>query len=84
MAGSPLRAADSVLESRGRGLSGANTLERAFIAADLGQRDRAVSLLQEVFAQGYGFSIRWRLHWLTDTRSLRGYPPFEQLLQPQG
>jgi hypothetical protein len=65
-------------------MGGANTLERAFIAADLGQRDRAVTLLQESFAQGYGFTIRWRLHWLTDTRSLRGYPPFEQLLQPQG
>jgi hypothetical protein len=78
------RAADAALESRGRGLSGANTLERAFIAAELGQRERAVTLLQEAFSQGYGFSIRWRLHWLTDTRPLRGYPPFEQMLQPQG
>jgi tetratricopeptide (TPR) repeat protein len=78
------RLADSALAARGRGMGGANTLERAFIAADLGQRDRAVTLLQESFAQGYGFTIRWRLHWLTDTRSLRGYPPFEQLLQPQG
>jgi len=43
-----------------------------------------VTLLQEAFAEGYGFNIRWRLHWLTDTKSLRGYPPFEQLLQPQG
>ena len=78
------RAADSALATRGRGMGGSNTLERAFIAADLGQRDRAVTLLQESFAQGYGFTIRWRLHWLTDTKPLRGYPPFEQLLQPQG
>jgi tetratricopeptide (TPR) repeat protein len=78
------RVADSTLATRGRGMGGTNTLERAFIAANLGQRDRAVTLLQEAFAQGYGFNIRWRLHWITDTRSLRGYPPFEQLLQPQG
>ena len=77
-------AADSALAARGRGTGGTNTLERAFIAADLGQRERAVTLLQEAFAEGYGFNIRWRLHWLTDTKSLRGYPPFEQLLQPQG
>jgi Protein kinase domain len=78
------RRIDSTLAARGRGLGGANTLERAFIASNLGQRDRAVTLLQEAFAQGYGFTIRWRLHWLTDTRPLRGYPPFDQLLQPQG
>ncbi len=77
-------AADSALATRGRGMGGTNTLERAFIATNLGQRERAVVLLQEAFAQGYGFTIRWRLHWLTDTKSLRGYPPFEQLLQPQG
>jgi len=66
------------------GLLGANTQERAFIAADLGHKEEAVRLLQEAFAQGLGFSIRWRLHWFNDLAGLRGYAPFEQLLQPKG
>jgi tetratricopeptide (TPR) repeat protein len=75
---------DGRLEAMGIYRLGANTLERAFLAAQRGDRDRAVTLLQEAFAQGQGFSIRWRLHWLTDTRPLRGYPPFDRLITPDG
>jgi tetratricopeptide (TPR) repeat protein len=75
---------DSALASLGTRVGGSNTLERAFIAANLGRREQAVARLQEAFSQGVGFSIRWRLHSFTDLRSLRGYPPFVKLLEPQG
>jgi hypothetical protein len=68
----------------GNRLGGSNTLERAFIAANLGRREEAVALLRDAFAEGEGFFIRWRLHWFTDTRPLLGYPPFDRLLQPEG
>ncbi|MBS1241176.1 MAG: hypothetical protein H6R40_603 [Gemmatimonadetes bacterium] len=75
---------DRDLEAMGINRLGANTLERAFLAARMGDRDRTVALLQEAFSQGQGFSIRWRLHWLTDTRPLRGYQPFDRLITPDG
>jgi serine/threonine-protein kinase len=75
---------DASLAAMGNHIGGGNTLERAFVAANLGQRERAVALLEEALAQGVGFPIRWRLHWFTDFRSLRGYPPFVKLLEPQG
>ena len=78
------RRIDARLASLGNNLMGANTLERAFMASVLGDRPGAVALLQESFAQGLGFNIRWRLHWFTDTKPLRGYPPFEKMLEPQG
>jgi hypothetical protein len=64
--------------------SGAATQERAFAAAELGQKDEAVRLLRESFAQGIGWNVWWRLHWFNDLESLHGYPPFEALLRPQG
>ena len=78
------RRVDAQLAAKGDNDGGANTLERAFIASMLGEKDRAVALLEEAFAQGRGFNARWRLHWFTDLKPLRGYPPFQQLLQPQG
>ncbi|MBA3646719.1 MAG: hypothetical protein H0W63_11160, partial [Gemmatimonadaceae bacterium] len=53
-------------------------------AASLGEKEKAVHLLQEAFAQGTGFGIRWRLQWFNDLSGLWGYPPFEKLLEPQG
>jgi tetratricopeptide (TPR) repeat protein len=78
------RRIDAQLAALGNRLSGANTLERAFMASVLGHKDAAVALLQEALAQGMGFSVRGRLHWFTDMKPLRGYPPFEKLLEPQG
>jgi hypothetical protein len=72
------------LAGMGNRLGGSNTLERAFIASVAGKRDDAVALLRDSFAEGQGFFIRWRLHWLTDTRPLVGYPPFDRLLVPEG
>ena len=79
-----VRRVDAQLAALGNNLSGANTLERAFMSSVLGDKPGAVALLQEAFAQGMGFNIRWRLHWFTDTKPLRGYPPFEKMLEPQG
>jgi len=78
------RVFDAQLAALGNTLGGANTLERAFIASVLGHKDKAVALLQDAFAQGMGFNIRWRLHWFTDLAPLRGYPAFEKMLEPQG
>ena len=58
------------------------TYARARIASLLGQRERAVELLRRAFSQGlmYGMS---GLHRDKDLESLRGYPPFEDLLRPK-
>jgi tetratricopeptide (TPR) repeat protein len=52
------------------------------IAALLGERDRAVALARQALARyGYGDVT---LHWRIDADSLRGYPPFEELMRPKG
>jgi tetratricopeptide (TPR) repeat protein len=51
---------------------------RACIAAQLGERERAVELLHE--APGRAFE----LHASPYLEPLRGYPPFEELLEPEG
>jgi hypothetical protein len=78
------RRVDAALAALGSGLGGANTVERAFIASLLGEKARAVELLQEGFAQGLPFNIRWRLHWFTDLKPVRGYAPFRRMLEAQG
>jgi hypothetical protein len=65
-------------------LRGANTLARAEIAASLGQRDDAVALLNDAFAQGLGIMERYWLHLDPWLESLRGYAPFEALIRPTG
>jgi tetratricopeptide (TPR) repeat protein len=60
------------------------TLWRARIAAALGDRDRAVALLREAFAQGMQFGAFPTLHADPGLVPLRGYPPFEALRRPQG
>jgi tetratricopeptide (TPR) repeat protein len=66
-------------------LFGAHTYRRARIAAQLGERARAVQLLREALAQGY------RRNWTTltlhsdpDLEPLRGYAPFEEFMRPKG
>jgi DNA-binding SARP family transcriptional activator len=53
---------------------------RAGIAASLGDREAAVSLIQD--ACRAGFSSRNVLHILREFAPLRGYPPFEALAGP--
>ena len=70
-------------------MRGQNTHARAQIAAILGERELAVSLLHDAFAEGLRFDMYgpYRLrsfnHALPEFASLRGYPPFEELLRPK-
>jgi tRNA A-37 threonylcarbamoyl transferase component Bud32/TolB-like protein len=63
-------------------LRGQHTLWRARIAAVLGDKDSAVTLLRQAFAQGLGYGI-W-LHVDTDLEALRDYKPFKELVRPKG
>jgi len=72
------RAADDV-DKRFRGVG---PLWQAEIMAHLGERKRAVALLREGFALGYGHAYWLRLRGRY--RPLHGYPPFEELLRPKG
>jgi hypothetical protein len=58
-------------------IRGAHTYGRARIAAALGERDRAVDLLREAFAEGQ--ALAWGTHGDYVFERLRGYAPFEQL-----
>jgi tetratricopeptide (TPR) repeat protein/TolB-like protein len=55
---------------------------RACIAAQLGERDRAVELLRVALANG--FNLKGYLHVYVFLEPLHGYPPFEELANPQG
>jgi tetratricopeptide (TPR) repeat protein/TolB-like protein len=55
---------------------------RACIAAQRGDRDGAVELLRE--SVGRGFSLWNYLHTYVFLEPLHGYPPFEELIRPQG
>jgi tetratricopeptide (TPR) repeat protein len=61
---------------------GGHTYLRACIAAQLGEKDRAVTLLRDAFGQGFQFSIH--IHREIDLEPLWGYPPYEELMKPKG
>jgi hypothetical protein len=63
-------------------LYGRHTYLRACIAAQLGEKDRAVALLSDAFAQGREFT--WQIHVDIDLEPLWGYPPYEELMKPKG
>ena len=58
------------------------TYNRVRLAARLGDRERAVSLLREAF--GEGLNGRMFLHIDPDLDSLHGYPPYEELVRVKG
>jgi tetratricopeptide (TPR) repeat protein len=62
-------------------LRGQHTLQRARIAANLGERDRAVQLYRQCFAEGVQY-FSWTVYWVP--QSLRDYPPFQELMRPKG
>jgi len=63
-------------------LLGQNNFVRARIAAQLGEKDAAVDLLRMAYAQGFGsFDQNW-VHLEPALESLRGYPPYEELMKP--
>jgi tetratricopeptide (TPR) repeat protein/predicted Ser/Thr protein kinase len=63
-------------------LFGNNLYWSADIAALLGERELAVQLLQQAFAQGLADFML--LHQDPDLEPLHGYPPFEELRRPKG
>ena len=62
-------------------LYGQHTFWRACIAAQLGEKDRAVELLREAFSQGYPFSLE--LHRELYLEPIRGYSHYETLVKPK-
>jgi len=62
-------------------LLGSNTYLRACIAALLGEKKNAVSLLREALAQGRSY---WDLYIDVDFESLRDFSPFKELIKPKG
>jgi tetratricopeptide (TPR) repeat protein len=77
----------------GQGIAAANPryghgtpeMMQAEIAAALGERERAVELLQQGLAQGLGLeSFGGALLSNSDLEPLFGYAPFEELLKPVG
>jgi len=86
-----LRIADELRRDERPYLFGDHTFRSARIMALLGDKERAVALLREAIAQGldigdtldtYGYAFICG-HSM-DLESLRGYPPFEELIKPKG
>jgi hypothetical protein len=63
-------------------LFGEHTWCRAAIAANLGEKEKAVELLREAIAQGQPYGS-W-LHHSFALEPLWDYPPFQELLKPKG
>ena len=63
-------------------LYGLHTYQRARIKALLGKEEEAVSLLEESFEQGRHFNIN--IHRDLAFEPLQDYPPFLELLEPEG
>src|SRR5881628_3796703 len=64
-----------------RYLYGRHTMWRGRIHAVLGEREAAIALVQEAFAQGYPQG--GVMHLYPSLWSLRDYPPFRDLLRPK-
>ena len=76
------RIAEALRALDGRYRFGLQTYCRARIASLLGEKEKAVALLREAFAQGYRFSIS--VHRDIDYEPLRDYPPYQELIRPKG
>ena len=77
-----LRIADELAGIDEPFLYGWHTYWRACIASLLGEKQQAVDLLRESFAQGNSYDVS--LHRDMDLEPLWGYPPFQELLKPKG
>lgn len=61
---------------------GLTTFRRAPIAAQSGERDRAIALLRRAFAEGLAYGPA--LHSDPQRKPLRDYPPFQARRRPDG
>ena len=57
---------------------------RARIASVLGMQEEAVTLLRPIFDRGTPDGLPLYAHTEMDFESLRGYPPFQALIRPEG
>ncbi len=79
-----LRISEDLRSSRHTLMEGYRTQARARIAAVLGHRQQAMTLLREAFDWGAQWN-RWPpLHSDIDFESLHDYPPFQEFLRPRG
>ncbi len=79
-----LRISEDLRSPRHALMEGYRTQARARIAAVLGHRQQAMSLLREAFDWGAQWN-RWPpLHSDIDFESLHDYPPFQEFLRPKG
>jgi serine/threonine protein kinase/tetratricopeptide (TPR) repeat protein len=76
------RIAEGLRTLDGSYLYGRHTYARACIAAQLGERERAMELLRDAFSQGFKFSVG--LHSGMDLEPLWDFPPFQELIEPKG
>ncbi len=60
---------------------GRNTMWRGRIASVLGDRDVAVDLVRQALAEGQYY---YAVHVIAEFDTLRGYPPFQELIRPKG
>ena len=74
------RADEALRDTGGSYLFGEHTFWRACIAAQLGERQKAVALLREAFSQGRCFSTH--IHRHIDLEPLWDYGPFQELIAP--
>jgi tetratricopeptide (TPR) repeat protein len=77
-----MRISTELQELSGPYLFGAQTYRRACIAALLGEKQKALELLRESFAEGVPYSTRH--HREIDLEPLWDYPPFQELIRPKG
>jgi serine/threonine protein kinase/tetratricopeptide (TPR) repeat protein len=63
-------------------LFGEHTYWCARIASLLGEKQHAVELLREAFAQGWNYSVEF--HRDLDLEPIKDYPPFKELMRPKG
>ncbi|MDH3498069.1 MAG: hypothetical protein OER21_15025 [Gemmatimonadota bacterium] len=78
------RVSEDLRSSRHALMEGYRTLERARIAAVLGDEERAMALLRQSFDYGANWA-RWPLlHSDMDFEVLHNHPPFREFLRPKG
>ncbi len=78
-----LRISETLIGKAGPYAFGVEFYFQADIAALLGDRDRAMSLLRDAFAKGFAYSA-FNPHADMDLESLRDYEPYQELVRPKG
>ena len=74
---------ERIMESwEGEYLLGVNTLWRSYIAANLGEPERAVRLFRQATEEGANYGIF--LHNNVEFEPIRDHPAFQELLRPRG